>query len=104
MRITEQEIDLIKKTFKGNEKILKVLRKIFLPEINADAPLGENIDLWLSLPVEQLPAENAVVQILARNQLIKHIEMQLMQLELLANTEAKSLDEIRQNIKKDSAK
>lgn len=104
MRITEEEISLIKKTFKDNDKLLKLLRKIFLPEINADAPLNENIDLWLTVPIEQIPPENAVTQILARNQVIKHIEMQLFQLDLLANTDAKTLDEVRENLRKDSAK
>jgi len=104
MRITESEIELIKKTFKDNEQLLKLLRKIFLPELDPTAPLGENIDLWLSVPVKQLPHEDAVIQIMARNELINHIEMQLMVLDNLANTEAKSLAEIQENMRKDSAK
>jgi len=41
MRFTESELDLIRRTFKGNEALLKLLRKVFLPEIDPDAPLGQ---------------------------------------------------------------
>jgi len=75
-----------------------------LPELDPDTPLNQNIDLWLSVPVEQLDKDQAVINIMARNQLIKHVEMQLMQLDILANTEAKSLDEVRESLKKDSTK
>ena len=104
MRFTEIEIDLIKKTFKDNEKLLQIIRKVFLPELDPTAPLNQNIDLWMSIPLKQLSKEDAVIQVLARNDLISHIEMQLMQLDILANTDAKTLAEIREKIKKDSNK
>lgn len=104
MRIKEEEIDMIKSAFKGNEKLLKVLRKIFLPEITADAPLGQNIDLWMTIPVGQLTEQQAIVNLLARNQLIQHVESQLLQLRILAETDAKTLEEARESLKKDSSK
>jgi len=51
MMYTEDELTLIKATFKNNEKLLKLMRKVFLPEYDPNAPLGQVIDLWLSLPV-----------------------------------------------------
>jgi len=104
MRISEIEIDLIKKTFRDNEKLLKLLRKIFLPELDPDVPLGQNIDLWMTVPIGQTSTENAVINIMARNQLIQHVESQLIQLNILANTDAKSLAEVKERMSKDSAK
>ena len=75
-----------------------------MPELDPEAPLGQNIDLWLTVPIEQLSKDEAIIHILARNQLIKHIETQLLQLDILANTEAKSLEEIREQMRKDSNK
>jgi hypothetical protein len=104
MRISENEIKLIKSTFKDNEGLLKLLRKIFLPEITSDAPLGQNIDLWMTIPVNQMTEQQALSNLLARNQLIQHVESQLLQLKILAETDAKSLEEAREALKKDSNK
>ena len=104
MRIKEEEIEMIKAAFKGNEKLLKILRKIFLPEITADAPLGQNIDLWMTIPVNQMSEQQAIINLVARNQLIQHIETQLLQLRILAETDARTLEKAREALKKDSAK
>jgi len=104
MRFKEGEIELIKSVFKDNEELLKTLRKIFLPEITADAPLGQNIDLWMTIPVGQMSEQQAIINLVARNQLIQHIESQLLQLKRLANTDAKTLEEAREQLKKDSTK
>ena len=104
MRITEEEIKLIKSAYKDNDALLKLLRKIFLPEITAEAPLGENIDLWMTTPVKDMTPDGALINIIARNNLIQHIESQLLQLRILANTEAKTLEEAREAAKKDSNK
>lgn len=104
MRITPEEIDLIKSTFKGNKKLLKLLRKIFLPEIEADAPLGQNIDLWMTTPIQNMSTTQAIINLTARNQLIQHVESQLLQFNILAETDVKTLAEAREKLKKDSNK
>lgn len=104
MRFKEDEIELIKSVFKDNEKLLKTLRKVFLPEVMPYAPLGQNIDLWMTIPVGQMTEQQAVVNLMARNSLIQHIESQLLQLRILADTDAKTLDEVREKLKKDSTK
>jgi len=87
MRFTEDELRLIRDTFKDNDRLLKLMRKVFLPELDPDAPLGQVIDLWLSLPLKEMDPRDAMVNMLARNQLIMHVEQQLMQLQALANRE-----------------
>ena len=104
MRFTENELAIIRNTFKGNTDLLLLLRKVFLPELDPKAPLGQMIDLWMSLPVKEMSAQEAQVNILARNSLIMHIEQQLMQLYALAEQENMTVDELLERNKKDSTK
>jgi hypothetical protein len=85
MRISEKEKALLKATFAGNDDLIKLLRKIFLPEITAKAPLGQNIDLWMTVKIEDLTPEEAVINLKARNTVINHIEQQLLTISALAN-------------------
>lgn len=87
MRFSEEELQIIKNTFKGNEKLLKLLRKVFLPEYDPQAPLGQVIDLWMTLDLGGLTPDEQVRRIHARNQVITHIEQQLIQLNILAETQ-----------------
>ncbi len=102
MRISPEEIEIIKSAFRGNSELLKLLRKVFLPELDPKAPLGEQIDLWMTVPVEG--NERDKINIVARKQLIQHLEQQLLQLKILAETDAKTLEEARKAIQKDSNK
>ena len=54
MRITDAELSLIKMTFAENELLLKTLRKFFLPELDPTVPLGQNIDLWMTVKVDDM--------------------------------------------------
>ena len=104
MRFTDAELSIIKNTFKGNEDLLKVMRKIFLPELDPNAPLGQLIDLWGSLSLKEMSPEHAHINILARNSLIAHLDQQLLQIQALANMEESSPEEIAEKNKKNSAK
>ena len=103
MAYTDEELSLIKATFKGNEKLLKLMRKVFLPEYDPYAPLGQVMDLWVSLPLKEMNPQDAMVNILARNELIIHVEKQLIVLDALAEREEKTPEEIKQNIVKNSS-
>lgn len=104
MRITDAELQLIKSTFADNESLLKLLRKIFLPELTADAPLSQNIDLWMTVPVDQLLPEQALVNIKARNLVITHLEQCLQNLKFLAGAKEESVEETKERLQRDSAK
>lgn len=103
MRFTKEELEMLKGAFKGNDKLLKLLRKVFLPEYDYEAPLGQVIDLWLSLPVEGISPQEAQTKLIARNQLIMHIEQQLIQLDALANERQLTPEEIAKRAKQNSA-
>ena len=104
MRIKDAELEMIKGTFAGKDELLKVMRKIFLPEITSDAPIGQNIDLWMTLKVDEMTPEQALINIKARNSLIQHVEMCLSQIKILSGMKNESVAETKERLAKDSSK
>lgn len=104
MRISDIELSLLKNTFSENDALLKVLRKIFFPEITAEAPIGQNIDLWMSLDINGMSPEEAMINLKARNSLIGHIENCLLQIKILSGMKDESVEETKDRIKKNSSK
>lgn len=104
MRITDEELATIKSMFADNLPGLKLLRKIFLPEINATAPLGQNLDLWMTMKVEDQDPEAIITNLKARNTLISHVEQCLMQLSVLAGQKSESVEETKARLGANSSK
>ncbi len=104
MRYTKEELELLKATFKDNEPLLKLLRKVFLPELDPSAPLGQMIDLWMTLNIDDMPVEQAMKNIKARNSLITHLDTQLIALQALANMKEETEEEKTKRLEKDSTK
>lgn len=103
-RFTDEELNIIKSLFKDNDKALKLLRKVFLPEYDFNAPLGQTVDLWMTLNIMSMSPQDREVNIIARNQLITHIEQQLVQLQFLANEKEESEEERKLKAEKNSTK
>ena len=103
MRITDAEMGVIKATFAENEALLKLMRKVFLPEIDVNAPVGNQVDLYMSLKGEG-SIEQQLINLQARNMLISHIEMCLLQLKLLSGKKEESVEATKEKLKKDSSK
>lgn len=104
MRITDDELALIKATFANNEPLLKLMRKMFLPEIDPAAPIGQIIDLWMTLDTKEQSPEDVKISLLARNQLIQHVEGQLQQLKVLAGSPDETPEETKERLAKNSSK
>tara|TARA_R100001530_G_C4291459_1_gene148131 strand:- start:593 stop:925 length:333 start_codon:yes stop_codon:yes gene_type:complete len=104
MRITDAELEILKNTFSDNVDLIKLLRKIFLPEITADDPIGQNIDLWMTIKIDDMSPEQAMVNIKARNSLITHIDTQLMVIKSLAGSKKETVEETKERLQKDSAR
>lgn len=102
MRFTQGELELIKNTFMGEHgmAVLKVLRKVFLPEYDPQAPLGQAFDLWMTIDIKTMHPQDAYTHLLARNQIITHIEQQLIQLQMLGSMESKLTPEVASAKKK----
>lgn len=113
MRIKEAELALIKSTFAENDTLLKtirkvffqveltqtdkdilsvvssseiqaILRKIFLPEIDVNAPLGQNIDLYMTIDVKGKEPIDVSYELEGRSKVIGFIEKGLKRLETLS--------------------
>lgn len=105
MRMTEDELALIKASFGGNERLLKLLRKVFLPEYDPMAPFGQTIDLWLAATtLKEMPPDIAYQHIMARNMVIGHVEAQIEQLRYFAELKAPNKAEQEQKAKLDDVK
>lgn len=104
MRITDSELAIIKGLFAENDDALKLMRKVFLPEYDPNAPLNQIIDLWLSVNFEDKTPDEKIVLIEARSQVIKHIEACLSQLKFLAGTKEESVEATKARLFKNSNK
>ena len=104
MRITDEDLAIIKGAFADNEPLLKVLRKVLLPEITPDAPLGQIIDLWMTVDIDSQTPEQAYINIKARNLVIAHVENNLRQLSNLAGTKAETVEQTKARIMQNSSK
>lgn len=104
MRITDAELSLLKNTFADNDALLKILRKIFFPEITAEAPIGQNLDLWMTLNVDNMSPEDALINLKARNTVIGHVEQCLLQIKLLSGMKDETVEQTKERLKKNSNK
>lgn len=104
MRITNDELGLLKNTFAENDVLLKLMRKIFLPEIDLNAPIGSQVDLWMTIKIEDQTPDQALINLKARNQLITHLEMCLNQIKILAGMKDETPEQTKARLAKDSSK
>lgn len=112
MRFNDAELSLIKNTFAENYDLLMAMRKVFLqmpldiidkdilsvfrskellavvrkawlPELDAHAPLHQLIDLLMTVEIREKTPQEAYPQIVARKLVIKYLEQQFAVLESL---------------------
>lgn len=77
--VTQEQAKRVEDTFGGNEKLLQLMRKMFLPEVSGEIPLGQTIDLWLSVEIKDKDDEEVKSVLESRARLIENLE-QTMQL------------------------
>lgn len=105
--LSQEEVDLIRNTFKYNPQLFRVLRKIFIPSVSTlDLPIEEiHRDMWLvGKEWDQIPADEAKILAVARQDTIKFIVGGLISLKNIAAIEEESEQERKLREEKDSAK
>lgn len=90
IELTEQEDVLIKTVVKGDVPAL--IRKVFLPTIDGNAPLNQIVDLMMTIKIEDKTPEEAHPHIMARKQMIDYIDQQLSQFEIPSKVEEINLE------------
>lgn len=81
MPMSEQDEIEWRRIFKGNKELCKLMKKIFLPELDADMPLMQQIDLYLTLNIADKEPEHACLLIDAREVVVQYLYQQLEILE-----------------------
>lgn len=104
MRITPDEMKLIKATFLNNDTLLKLMRKMFLPELDPKAPVGQMIDLYRTIPTKDRDPVSVTVDLMARNMVIDHVDQVLMQLYLMARMDTETPEQAKAKLTANSSK
>jgi len=105
--LTQDEMTLLRNTFRGNEKLIKILRKIFLPTaLDPELPIEEiGGDVWMAnFDFTQMQSSEIKPLVLGRQDAIKFVIGGLIKLKVLANQVEETAMEAAYRRSKDSAK
>ena len=86
--MTDEELSLIKSVFKDNVKLLRALRKVFLPTVSdPNLPIEEfGKDLWFAgVDFSQLSKEEVQQRVIAKSEAIKFVMGGFIYLKQMAN-------------------
>lgn len=81
LSVTDDEKKQIKDLFGTNKVLRKLMRKQFLPEIQPDLPIGQAIDLWMTIDIKDKDSLQIRHIVEAREKLNGMIEKSLNLLE-----------------------
>jgi len=104
MRFSKEELAIIKGLFHDNEDALKLMRKVFLPEIDPTAPIGQMIDIYRTIQTDGKMPQEVVIALESRNFVIAHIDSMLQNLQILAGMTDETDKEKASRLAKDSSK
>lgn len=85
--LQDDEVALIQQYFKGDSHLIKILRKIFIPTLNDEQLPIEQMgqDAWMTRNWDQIPADEAKILMVARQDALKFIIGGLINLKVIAN-------------------
>lgn len=81
VKLTEEEAVVFASAVSSKPEVIALLRKLLLPTIDADAPLHQVIDLWLTVNIREKTPDQSYCELLARDVLISYLEQQFGQIE-----------------------
>lgn len=79
--MSDDEEKQITDLFSGNETLRRMMRKQFLPELQSDLPIGQAIDLWMTLDLKDKDIIQIRQSVDARAKLLEMVEKALNLLE-----------------------
>jgi len=104
-RITPTDIAVLKAMFEEREGAVDVIRKIFYPELTADAPLHANHSMYTErLLLNDMSPEQKVIAVESHQKLVQHVEGRLQVIAALIGRKDESPEQVLERIKKDSGK
>ena len=105
--LSKDEVTLVQNTFRGNEKLIKVLRKILLPTaLDPELPIEEiGGDVWMAnFDFTQMQSAEIKPLVLGRQDAIKFVIGGLIKLKVIANQPQETEMEAAYRRSKDSTK
>jgi len=105
--LSKDEVNLVRNTFRGNEALIKVLRKVFLPTaFDPELPVEEiGGDVWMAnFDFTQMQSSEVKPLVLGRQDAIKFVIGGLIKLKVIANQTEETEIEAAYRRSKDSAK
>lgn len=102
-RFTKEDVDWIKATF-NNEYAIKRLRKVFLLDYDFNSPIGQANNMWTTLGLEQMSAQDREIHIISQNKLITHIERMISAIWAMTQISNETKAEKAERLAKDSNK
>lgn len=105
--LSDDELALIRSTFKDNPRLIAVVRKVMLPTISdPELPIEEiaNDSLLAGVDWQSMPAEHVKAVLQGRQEAIKFIAGGLIKLKMFANSGEESPYSAELRRKKDSTK
>ena len=103
-RLTDDEIQWIKATFKDNEQGLITLRKILLQTAESETPIGFYRDSWSGLDLKGLDEAGRVLAVASHQSMIGQLEAGLRTVSVIAEQSIEELEAAVEKAKKDSSK
>jgi len=77
MPLSATDLSLLSMNISGKKPVLSLLRKTFYPELDGEAPLGQQADLWLTKQFDAMISDEACLQIKAVRLMKDYLEQQL---------------------------
>ena len=105
--ISDEEVEIVRNTFKYNPQLFGIIRKCFLPTFSDPLlPLEEmETDIFLQgKNWGMMPQEEVKALVVARQEAVQFVMSGLVKLKMLANIEGKDEAIVEANKKKDSTK
>lgn len=81
MPLTAIDLSRLELVFHNKPAIQKVVRKTFLPQVEAELPIQQNIDLWLTVKIKDLMVQEAGAHLDSIQLWIDYIDQQLKVIE-----------------------
>lgn len=75
--MSEAEEVMWKKTFSDNEALSALMRKMFLPTIDGDAPIHQLVDLYMTINMENKLPEEIASLVKSRQMIVSYLDNQL---------------------------
>lgn len=104
--LTDEQMSLIRNTFKDNPELFNVLRKVFLPSIgDMNLPIEKmGADPFMKINWKEVQADEAKAIVLGIQNAVKFVLGGLIQLKVLANSPVETEQEKKLRLQKNSNK